>query len=229
MKVAIIGAMETEVVRLKGLMQDTRSTSFAGLDFIEGTLAGVNAVVVRSGEGKVNAARCTQALCDHFAPDAIINTGIAGSLRKDLHICDVVVSSDLVQHDMDVRGFGYAIGEIPQLGMTYFEADGQLVQASLDAARALGMKACVGRVASGDQFIDDETRKQFIIDNFDASCCEMEGAAIAQVAWLNKVPFVVVRAISDNADDATVEDQFEDVAADISAHLVERMLQHLAD
>ena len=229
MNVAIIGAMETEVARLKGLMNDAHGASFAGLDFVVGTLAEANAVVVRSGIGKVNAARCTQALCDRFAPDVIINTGVAGSLRDDLHICDVVVSSDLVQHDMDARGFGYPLGEVPQLGMAYFEADGRLVQATLDAARALGMKASVGRVASGDQFIDDEASKQLIVDRYDASCCEMEGAAIAQVACLNKVPFVVVRAISDNADDGAVENEFEDVAADISSHLVERMLQHLAE
>ena len=206
--IGIIGAMEQEVSILKQKMQDVRIIKKASMDFFEGTLMGKRAVVVRSGIGKVNAGICTQILADTFAVDAIINTGIAGSLKAEIDIADVVISSDVLHHDMDATGFGYPLGQIPRMDTLSFAADERLIklagEACKNAVPEIGVH--VGRVVSGDQFISDKGVKERISSNFDGFCTEMEGAAIAQVSYLNKVPFVILRTISDKADDSATMD-----------------------
>lgn len=229
--IGIIGAMEEEVAILKEKMEDVRIIKKASMDFYEGTLAGKKAVVVRSGIGKVNAGICAQILADVFSVEAIINTGIAGSLNKDINIGDIVVSTDVVQHDMDATGFGYRKGQIPQMPVFFFNADERL--------RKLAVKVCSevnpdiqvfeGRIASGDQFVCDQDVKDGIVSEFSAYATEMEGAAIGQAAYLNDVPFLVIRAISDKADGSAQMDysEFEKAAIVHSVNLTLKMLEEI--
>ncbi len=228
-RIGIIGAMELEVALLKEKMEAVTITEKAGMEFFEGTICGMDVVVVRSGVGKVNAAACTQILADVFAVDAIINTGVAGSLDARIDIEDLVVSTDLMHHDVDATLFGYAQGEVPQLGQVSFPADEGLARLVEKAHEKTGFsnKIFRGRIVSGDQFIVSKEKKQWIAKTFDASCTEMEGAAIAQCAWLNHIPFIVIRAISDKADESAVMDYptFEKRAAEGSAALLVEMMK----
>lgn len=231
MKIGIIGAMQEEVAWLKDEMENVNIVSKASMDFYEGTLGEKAVVVVQSGIGKVNAAICTQILIDLFAVDCVINTGIAGSLKAKINIGDIVVSTDAVQHDVDATEFGYALGQVPRLDVLAFEADENLVAQAITSCQAVNENIDVfsGRVVSGDQFIADSKIKQKIIANFDGYCTEMEGAAIAQAAHLNKLPFVIIRAISDKADDSAQMDYptFEKGAIENSVKLVKDMITNL--
>lgn len=228
MKIGIIGAMEVEVDYLKAQMKDRVTTKIADMAFCEGHLGGVSVVVVRSGVGKVNAAACMQVLATRFGVDGVINTGVAGSLDGRLDVGDILVSTDAVYYDVDVTVFGYRLGEVPEMGIYNFRADERLRAAAVAAVAAAAPEvSCIeGRVASGDRFVRDSQTKASIRKTSGASCCEMEGCAIAQVAWLNHVPFVIVRAISDKADGSDIDDYptFEKVAARHCAQIVEHML-----
>lgn len=227
--IGIIGAMEEEVSQLVNKMTDIEKTEIAGMTFNKGLINNKELVVVKSGIGKVNAAMCTQILATYFKVDTVINTGVAGSLRNEINIGDVVVSIDALQHDMDATGFGYKPGVIPRMKTSIFEADKKLI----DAAEAACKKAVPeigvfrGRVVSGDQFITDKAVKERLIDLFDGSCTEMEGAAIAQAAYLNNIPFLIIRAISDKADDSATMDygEFERKAIDNSVAMLCEMLE----
>ena len=227
-KTGIIGAMDIEVEQLKKDMIVGREVKKAGMNFCEGVLNGQEVVVVRSGVGKVNAAVCTQILIDEFQVDAVINTGIAGSLNADIDIGDIVISTDVVHHDMDAVNFGYEPGQIPQMDVFSFEADRELANLAEKTCQEVNpdIKVFRGRVVSGDQFVADKATKERISGLFHGFCTEMEGAAIAQTAYLNKVPFVIIRAISDKADDSASEDYptFEKKAVTHSVRLVEGML-----
>ena len=227
-KVGIIGAMELEVSALKGQIAGIKVKKKAGMEFCEGKIGGIDVVVVRCGIGKVNAALCVQILCDDFGVSHIINTGVAGSLNNDLNIGDILISKDAVHHDVDVTIFSYKIGEVPQLGVREFPADAGLISAAEKAIKEKqpDLNYRVGRVASGDQFISSSEVKDRIIKNFEADCAEMEGASIAHGAYLNGVPFVIIRAISDKADGSAEQDYptFEKAAAAHCAKLVADML-----
>lgn len=220
----IIGAMDEEVDQLKAQMQDVTVVSKACMDFYKGTMAGKDVVVVRSGIGKVNAGICAQILADDYKVDGIVNTGIAGSLRNEINIGDIVISTDAVQHDMDAVAFGYPMGQIPRMDVLAFEADNKLAKLAADSCKKVLPELGVfqGRVASGDEFVAKKERKDAIVAEFDAYCCEMEGAAIAQAAYLNKIPFVIIRAISDKADDSAHMDYptFEAMAIKNSVKLM---------
>jgi len=228
-KIGIIGAMEIEVDHLKADMPDAQVVTRAGREFYTGTLCGREAVVVRCGVGKVNAASCTQTLIDVFGVDCVINTGVAGSLDASIDIGDFVASTDAVHHDMDACLFGYAPGQVPQMEVFSFPADEGLAAAAEKACGEVNPDIRIhrGRIASGDQFIESKDRKEWIRSTFHASCAEMEGAAIAHTAWLNGVPFLILRAISDKADDSAQVDYpvFEEAAARSSYRLIERMLE----
>lgn len=230
--IGIIGAMEGEVAALKEKMQVKRTVEKAAMTFCEGILEGCPAVVVRSGIGKVNAAVCTQILIDDFRVTAVINTGIAGSLKGEINIGDLVVSKELVHHDMDAVHFGYRPGQVPQMDVFAFEADEKLAALAEKCCEEVNPEIGVfeGRIVSGDQFVADRELKERIAGQFDGLCTEMEGAAIAQAAYLNRVPFVVLRAISDKADDSAVMDYpaFEKLAIEHSVKLVTCMLRHMA-
>lgn len=224
-KIGIIGAMELEVETLKSKMDVTGQTTRAGMVFFEGTLGQARVVVVRCGIGKVNAAMCVQILADLFDVTHVINTGVAGSLNAALDIGDIVISRDVIHHDMDVRVFGYALGQVPQLDTLAFPGDETMIRLALSSCEEAnpGLRAAVGRVVSGDQFISGKEIKERLIAEFHADCTEMEGAAIAHASYLNGLPFVVIRAISDKADDSAQMDYpaFERKAAEHCARLVE--------
>ena len=229
--IGIIGAMEVEVAILKEKMEDVRIIKKASMDFYEGILAGKKVVVVRSGIGKVNAGICAQILADVFSVDAIINTGIAGSLNKNINIGDIVLSTDVVQHDMDATGFGYRKGQIPQMPVFFFNADDNLRRLAAEVCKEVNpdIQVFEGRIASGDQFVCDQDVKNRIVSEFSAYATEMEGAAIGQAAFLNEIPFLVVRAISDKADGSAQMDysEFEKAAVDHSVRLTLNMLARI--
>ena len=231
-KIGIIGAMELEVEALKEQMDVKNIVEKASMKFYEGTLRGKDVVIVQCGIGKVNAGICVQILADLFQVDAVINTGVAGSLRAEINIGDIVVSTDACEHDMDVTALGYKQGIIPQMKESFFKADRQLVEAAIEVCREVNPDINVyeGRVLSGDQFISGEEIKNKLIDLFDGFCTEMEGAAIAQAAYLNKVPFVIVRAISDKADDSATMDYptFEKQAIHNSVLLLKELVSRIA-
>lgn len=229
-KIGIIGAMEIEVASLKRDMTVRRALVKADMEFQEGVLEGQQVVVVRSGIGKVNAAVCTQILIDEFGVTAVINTGIAGSLKNEINIGDIVLSTDVVHHDMDATGFGYPLGQIPQMNVFSFQADEEMRNLAKKVCEEVNPEIQVfeGRIVSGDQFVSDKVVKEKISTNFSGYCTEMEGAAIAQAAHLNHVPFVIVRAISDKADDSATMDYptFEAEAAEHSVRLIKGFLRN---
>lgn len=227
----IIGAMAEEVASLKDQMEGVEIHTAAKMDFYAGKLRGKDVVIVRSGIGKVNAAICSQILVDRYHVDGIINTGIAGSLRNQINIGDIVLSKDTVQHDMDATGFGYQVGQIPQMEVSVFEGDPRMIQVAKQCCSQVipEIGVHVGRVVSGDQFISDKEKKNWLLNTFEGFCTEMEGAAIAQTAYLNQIPFVVIRAISDKADDSAGMDyaEFEAKAIEHSVKLVTAMVEQL--
>ena len=205
--IGIIGAMEEEVRNLQECMTQKSEENYCSMKFCRGKLYGKSVVVVMSGIGKVNMAVCAQILLGRYNVDVLINTGIAGSLRNEINIGDIVISTDAVQHDMDVRIFGYPLGEIPQMGVLSFPADEHLAEVAEEVCKEVNPE----------------------IQVFNGSCAEMEGAAIAQGAYLNKIPYVVLRAISDKADDSATMDYptFESEAARHCVNLLQEMVKRL--
>lgn len=230
-RIGIIGAMEEEVNILKDRMDVESTISKASMEFLKGTLEGKSVVIVRSGIGKVNAAVCTQILVDEFDVKAVINTGVAGSLRNEINIGDIVLSSDTLQHDMDATGFGYALGVIPRMEESIFRSEEELITIAKSVCEEVNpdINVFVGRVVSGDQFISDQDKKIELVKNFDGFCTEMEGAAIAQTAYLNHIPFLIIRAISDKADHSAEMDygEFEVKAIEHTVKLVSELVKRI--
>jgi adenosylhomocysteine nucleosidase len=203
-KTGIIGAMDEEVSLLRNEMKISKTTTVAGMEFCEGKLDDEDVIVVHCGMGKVNAGICAQILINTFGANRVINTGVAGSLDAKINIGDIVVSTDAVQHDFDLTPLGYAPGEIYDIGTISFPADEEMRKNVVTATKecAPDIQIFEGRICTGDQFIASKEQKNAIISKFGGLCCEMEGGAIAQVCYLNKIPFVIIRAISDKADDS---------------------------
>ena len=215
-KLGIIGAMQVEVETLVENLENVSTRTAAGSTFYEGKLEGLDVIVVQCGVGKVNAAMCVQSLCNLYGVTHIVNTGVAGSLCAELDIGDLVVSRDAMYHDFDCNAVGYPTGKVPGMDVTAFPADEELVNLAFAAAETVNPgHTKIGRVASGDQFICRREQKAHIISVTQALCTEMEGAAIAHTAYRNGVPFAVLRAISDKADDSAEMDYptFEAIAA----------------
>lgn len=230
-KLGIIGAMSMEVETLVSSMENAAPRTIAGSLFYEGTLEGLPCVVVQCGVGKVNAALCAQILCTAYGVTHLVNTGIAGSLCADLDIADLLVSRDAMYHDFDCVHFGYPYGKVPGMDTVTFPADETLMAYAFQAAETVNPgHTKIGRVASGDQFVADKEKKVFIIEKTQALCTEMEGAAIAQTACRNGVPFVILRAISDKADDSAEMDypSFETLSAHRCAQVTKLLARKLA-
>ena len=230
MKLGIIGAMDVEVATLKEKMENITVTACAGMEYYEGILENLPVVVVQCGIGKINAAMCTQILIDRFAVSHIVNTGIAGSLLPELDIADLVISRDAIHHDFDLRFWGRPIGQVPGMDVIAFPADEALQKAAFAAAEQENPgHTRFGRVASGDQFICSKEQKEKIIADTGAVCAEMEGASIAHTAYRNGIPFVIIRAISDKADDSANMDYptFEAIAAHRCANVTCRLAKSL--
>lgn len=228
--IGIIGAMDEEVEILKSLLHITDTITQAGMTFYKGILHNQEIVLARSGIGKVNAAVCAQLMITLFDIDYLINSGVAGTLHPSINQGDIVISTDAVQHDVDVTALGDPLGEIPRLGVTFFKADEALISLAGKATDNLnfeGVTTFKGRVASGDQFVAGGTSKDRIQSHFAPSAVEMEGAAIAHVAYLNSVPYVIIRSISDKADgsaDLSYE-EFLPMAAKHASLLLEEMIK----
>lgn len=231
-KLGIIGAMTVEVETLKAQLENMSVATYAGMEFCEGCLGGLSVVIVQCGVGKVNAAMCVQVLCDRFAVTHIVNTGVAGSLDAALDIGDFVISNDAMYHDFDVHVLndGYPVGQVPGMAVHAYPADAELIRLAGEAAENVHSGHWrVGRIASGDQFVCDSKVKEAIVANTGAICTEMEGTAIAHAAWRNQIPFVVIRAISDKADNSAEMDYptFEAIAAKRCAEVTQKLAESL--
>ena len=222
----IIGAMDIEVARLVEAMENAQTTQIAGIDFHKGTLNGCQVVVARCGIGKVCAAVCAQLMITVYGVDAIVNTGVAGGIMRDLRQCDLVVADAFIQHDIDTSALGDPLGLVSELGVVEMVCSHRLTtllcEISADARR--------GQIVTGDQFIADHDRAKEIADLFGAAACDMEGGAIAQVCMMNKIRFAAVRCISDNADGSAGMDysSFAPKAAERCASLVIEFAGRLA-
>ena len=229
--IGIIGAMEEEVQALKESMTVEEVREKAFMTFCQGKLCGQDVVVVRSGIGKVNAGICAQILVDDFKVDTLINTGVAGSLDARIDIGDMVISADALHHDMDATVFGDPAGQIPRMDVLAFPADPELVEKTRKANEAANpeIHTFVGRVVSGDQVISSAEAKERLHSLFQPLCTEMEGAGIAQAAYLNKVSYVIIRAISDKADNSAQMDysEFERQALVHNVRLVKELLRSM--
>ena len=227
----IIGAMDVEVNSIKSELENVEIKNIAAMDFYKGTLAGKEVVVVKCGVGKVNAAICAQILVSVFGVSALVNTGVVGSLNNDINICDIVVSTSALEHDMDVTPLGYAKGVIPDMDQSEFKADENLIKLAKNSAEEAGLdvKIFEGKVVSGDQFIGTHEAKVYLRDTFNGDCAEMEGAAMAHTAYLNNVPFLIIRAISDKADNSGHMDYpvFAKQAIIHTVSLLKELYQHL--
>ena len=230
--IGILGAMESEVKFLCKALQNPETTVINNTSFVKGTIDDKTVVVAKCGVGKVNAALCAQLMILKMGATKLINTGIAGALGGNLQIFDFVISSKAVYHDFDTTAFGYKNGQVT--GMPeFYEADASLVAQIEKSFKKVLISQIhslkVGLIASGDQFICKKEQKDFIKSTFDPLCVEMEGAAIAQTCFLNKVPFVIIRCLSDMADE-TVQSTYafnEDVAAQKSAEFVMQVIKDL--
>ena len=226
--IGIIGAMADEVALLQKEMKAEEIIEKVGMRFHKGQLCGKDVVVVQSGIGKVNAALCAQILVDVFQVEILINTGIAGSLDAQIDIGDMVISTDAVQHDMDTTIFGDPLGQVPNMDTFSFPADEKLVELARKVNEETNpdIQTFTGRIVSGDQFISSKEIKEHLVSTFGAKCTEMEGAAIAHAAYLNKVSCVIIRAISDKADNSAEMDYptFEKMAILHSSRLVKGLL-----
>ncbi len=231
-KLGIIGAMQLEVETLLGVMEGKTARERAGSVFYEGRLEGLPVVIVQCGVGKVNAALCAQILCDCYGVTHLVNTGIGGSLSAALDIGDLVVSRDAMYHDFDCVHFGYEYGKVPGMDTVAFPADATMVELAYAAAEAVNPgHTKIGRIASGDQFVAEKALKEKIIAATGGLCTEMEGAAIAQTAYRNHLPFVILRAISDKADDSAQMDYptFERTAAYRCAQVTQNLARVLKE
>ena len=228
MLIGIIGAMDEEVEALKKEMVIEEEYKQANMQYYKGSLEGKKVVVVVSGIGKVNAAICTQILINKFDVDIVINVGVAGGIGAEVQPGDVVVGKSLIQHDMDATKFGYPLGQIPRLETFDFKSDENLVKLVKEVSLA-DYKVLEGKIVTGDQFVADKDKVEFLLSTFDARATEMEGASIAQVAHLNKKPFVVIRSISDNASTgASIEyNDFIHIAVDNSLKMIRHLLQSI--
>lgn len=229
--IGIIGAMDQEVSQIVEAMTNAETKEIAGMKFNSGKFCGKDVIVVKSGIGKVNAAMCAQILATNFNVNTLINTGIAGSLKAEINIGDIVLSTDALQHDVDATNFGYELGMIPGMKNSIFEASKDLIEKAETACKKENPELGVfkGRVVSGDQFVSDKDTKKKIVNNFQGYCTEMEGAAIAQVAFLNNIPFLIIRAISDKADDSASMDYdtFEKKAIENSVKLLTSLISEI--
>ena len=230
MKIAIIGAMEEEVTRLRDRIDDKTVEVIAGCEFTTGRMDGVDVVLLRSGIGKVNAAMSTSILLEKFTPDYVINTGSAGGYDPELNVGDLVISTEVRHHDVDCTVFGYEYGQVPQLPPAFL-ADKELIKVATEGAKEISdIQTVQGLIATGDTFMNDPVRVDYIRDKFtDLKAVEMEAAAIAQVAYQFGIPFVIIRSLSDIAGkESNISfDQFLEKAALHSANLVMIMVNLL--
>ncbi|RKQ37863.1 5'-methylthioadenosine/S-adenosylhomocysteine nucleosidase [Oceanobacillus halophilus] len=227
MTIGIIGAMDEEVYLLLENMIEKKEEKIANCLFVEGKLHGKDVVLLKSGIGKVNAAMATTIMHERYAPSYVINTGSAGGFSEKLDVGDVVISSKVVHHDVDVTAFNYDYGQVPAMPAMY-TADSNLISKAVNAVEYLGLNYEEGIIATGDSFMDDAERVTFIRDKFPSMIAsEMEAAAVAQVCYQYNKPFVIIRALSDIAgkESSISFDAFLEKAAKNAAELIMSMIK----
>ena len=232
MRIGIIGAMDIEVQALKEMMDNPQVEKISSVEFYGGKIMNIDTVVAVAGVGKANAAVCAQTMILKYAPDYIINTGVAGGLSPELEIGDIAVADKVCEHDMDTSPVGDELGFITGINKVYMECDKDIVKLMYDAANAVDdIKAISGTVASGDQFIASDAQRNFIKENFNAIAAEMEGASIGHVCTMNGVKFGVLRAISDGANSDSVVDfpTFTKMAVKNTVEIIKNMFEKLGD
>ena len=225
--IGIIAAMKSEIQAIKDSLNEVTVETYSGIEFCLGTLDGKDVIVAQCGVGKVFAAMCAQTMILKYNPDIIINTGVGGSLSDELSIGDIAISNEVLQHDMDTSAVGDPIGMVSGVNMIYFPANENAYRLIKSCADKLSIHSVIGRIASGDQFIASKEKKDNIVGNFNAIACELEGAAIGQVAYVNNVPFCVVRAISDSADNSSHMDynEFLKIASERSYSVIREFVK----
>lgn len=224
--IGIIGAMDVEVRHLKNKLTDRKDRTVSGIEFASGLLAGKEVVIAKCGIGKVFAAICAEAMIIEFKVDCIINTGVGGTLTDRLSVGDTAISTAVVQHDMDTSALGDPVGMVSGINKIFFPSDPELIIKAEKAVSLAKIKYACGVIASGDRFIGDRSAKEYIAKTFDAIACEMEGGAIGHTAYVNGIPFIVIRAISDSADGSADVDYptFVARAAANSALITEKLI-----
>lgn len=220
--IGIIGAMAKEVEELKALLEDIKVKESALVKYFEGKLCGADVVVAQSGIGKVNSALCAQNMINLFHPDVIINTGVGAGVGKDVHIGDIVMAKDVVQHDMDTSIFGEPKGFISGIDIVNIPTDKKYTDEFIEIAKKNGMTVHCGTIASGDQFLSDNELKVAIRDTFNALAVEMEGASIGQACHMNNTPFVILRSVSDSGNE-TAQETFEEFVEKVNKKNVEML------
>lgn len=227
--IGIIAAMEVELELLKKSTEISEERKISGMTFYRGTYGGKEVVFAVCADGKVNAAVCAEIMVLEYKPTLLINTGVAGGLSPTLHVPDVAIATATVEHDYDLSPLGYEKSAVlydnGHKSIVYFEADKRLYELMAEAAKERGVHAETGVIVTGDQFIADEETKAALVKNYNGIACEMEGGAIGHVAFINRIPYGVLRAISDTADDGTKFDP--DRAAAISVPLLLDVLKKL--
>lgn len=227
--IGIIAAMQIEIDGIKEKIESPETVTVSGVDYVSGMIGDKRIIAAKCGVGKVFAALCAQTMILKFAPDCIINTGVAGGLADGLKVLDVVVATEVVQHDMDTSPLGDPVGLLSGINIVNIPCDEKISQVLADCVKAEGINCITGTVATGDQFVATEEKRQFIKNTFNASACEMEGGAIGHVCYVNEIPFGIIRAISDGGDgDATLDyPTFAALAADNSVKAVLRFIENI--
>lgn len=227
--IGIIAALEEELQAVLKHMTNVSVLKKAQMTFYTGNIGENKIALVRSGVGKVNAASCTQILIDLFDIEKVINVGVGGMLASDLNIGDIAISSESLQYDMDASIFGTPKGEIPNMGIAFFPADESLINIAKESADELGINSKVGRIMTADLGLSDKEIKDFLVKEYEGICCDMEGAAIAQVAYINNIPYLVIRSFSDNADTEANDSYTSNLvnSSDNVGNLINSMFQKL--
>ena len=230
MKLGIIAAMTIEAEAIIAAMTDTRTEEWGSITYTLGKIGGCDVICAVCGIGKVFAAMCAQTMIVKYAPDYVVNTGVGGTLTRELSIGDMAVSLDCVQHDMDTSALGDPVGLISGINIVKIPASAELAEKICEIAAENGIRTHKGTIASGDKFVADSAVKKYITETFGGIACEMEGAAVGQVCYVNSTPFAVIRAISDDADGGACEDypSFAQASAQKSAKTVIALAEKLA-
>lgn len=222
--IGIICAMDTEVIGYINAMEDKRVETVSGYDFTTGVLNGKQCVVVMCGIGKVNAAICTQAMIMRYAPKYIINSGIGGGLTTETDIGDIVIAESVIQHDMDTTSFGDPMGllNLPGGDRVELPCDEKLIKCADSICKSIGVKAHVGVLVTGDQFITSREKRLALNNSFNAIACEMEGGSVGQACYRSSIPFIIIRAISDNVEKNNHMDylEFKKICSEKSSKIV---------
>lgn len=229
--IGIIGAMHEEIVELKNMISNLEEEKILDITFYKGTLEGKKIVLVEGGIGKVNSSVCTTLLIDRFKVDQLIFTGVAGGTNPNIEVGDIVISNELIQHDFDCTAFGMKHGEIPRMDTSIFKADKNLIEIAEKSALELfdPKNIYTGRIVSGDTFVAESEKINWLRETFNSECTEMEGAAVAHVCFLFKIPFVIIRSISDKANGNAKTDfqEFVKLAAKNSKNLIVEMMKRI--